>query len=114
MGALEEVGQGALHRPVAALCIIKHASAPRSMGLGECTPMARAWSIRAHKHNAPPGLGLLQPPVLLFEPHLDKQLPRHSRQNSRPSKHVNQSFLWLGSTPFRRTFSRCCSLTDTT
>src|SRR5262245_9070117 len=29
MGALEEVGQGTLHRPVAALCVIKHASAPQ-------------------------------------------------------------------------------------
>src|SRR5262245_13115510 len=29
MGAMEEVGQGTLHRPVAALCVIKHASAPQ-------------------------------------------------------------------------------------
>src|SRR5262245_34982976 len=101
MGALEEIGQGALLRPVAALFVITHVSAPRRTGLGKCTPMVCAWSIRAQKQNAPPGLGLLQPPVLLFEPHLEKQSPRHSRQHSRPSTHVAQSLLWLGSTPCR-------------
>src|SRR5262249_7824648 len=105
MGTLEEVGQGALHRPVAALCIIKHASAPRRTGLGECTPMARAWFIRVQKHNAPPGLGLLQPPMPLFAPHLEKQSPRKSRQQSRPSTHVDQSLLWLECLPFHCTFS---------
>jgi len=73
--------------------------------------MVCAWSIRAQKQNAPPGLGLLQPPVLLFEPHLEKQSPRHAGQNSRPSKHVAQSLLWLGSTPCRCTCSRCGSST---
>src|SRR5262249_7069711 len=111
MGTLEEVGQGALHRPVAALCIIKHASAPRRTGLGECTPMARAWFIRVQKHNAPPGLGLLQPPVLLFAHPLEKQLSRHARQHSKPSTHIDQPLLWLGSTPCCCTCSRYCSST---
>ena len=34
-----------------------------------------------------------------------QQIPRNSRQNSRPSKQVDQSFLCLGSTPFRFKFS---------
>jgi len=42
--------------------------------------------------------------------HSDEQLPRNSRQNSGPSKQVDQSFLWLGSIPFRFKFSRCCSI----
>jgi len=113
MGTLEEVGQGALLRPVAALCVITHTCAPRRMGLGKCTPMARAWSIRAQQHNASPGRGLLQPLVLLFARHLDKQIPSNSRQHSRPSKQVAQSLLWLGSTPFRFTCPRCCSSTRT-
>src|SRR5215813_9608676 len=37
-----------------------------------------------------------------------KQIPQNSRQNSRPSKQVDQSLLGLGSTPFRFKFPRCC------
>ena len=81
--------------------------------MGECTPMARAWSIRAQRHNAPPGRCLLQPLVLLFAHHLDKHIPRNARQHSRPSEQVAQSLLWLGGTPCRCTFSRCCSSTRT-
>ena len=59
MGALEEVGQGTLQRPVAALRIIKHAGTPRRTGVGKCTPMFCALVHTVQKHNTPPGFGLL-------------------------------------------------------
>src|SRR5262245_30628534 len=37
--------------------------------------------------------------------------PPCERQHSRPSTHVDQSLLWLGSTPCRCTCSRCSSST---
>jgi hypothetical protein len=39
---------------------------------------------------------------------ISQQIPRNSRQNSRPGKQVDQLFLWLGRAPFRFKFSRCC------
>ena len=37
-----------------------------------------------------------------------KQNLQSSRQNSRPSKQIDRSFLSLGSKPFRLKLSRCC------
>gem|GEM_PF-5228834 len=49
---------------------------------------------------------LVSPDV--FTQMVDQQIPRNSRQNSRPSKQADQAFLWLGSIPFRFKFSRGC------